>query len=111
MNVSLREAATRVFSNSAGSYSANVGLAIENGGWEGEQQLQDQFLSRKGFAFNADRPGQMDQNAGMFKVLMTMSDCDGRPSARFFSWSWAPFSDLAFRTHQVSCASEKPRPP
>jgi len=36
----VRDAATRVFSNAAGSYSANVGLAIENGGWEGEQQLQ-----------------------------------------------------------------------
>merc|ERR1719408_485263 len=36
MQVSVREAATRVFSNSAGSYSANVGLAVENGGWEGE---------------------------------------------------------------------------
>ena len=30
MQVSVREAATRVFSNSAGSYSANVGLAVEN---------------------------------------------------------------------------------
>ena len=44
-----------------GSYSANVGLAIENGGWEDEGQLQDQFLSRKGFAFNADKPGVLDQ--------------------------------------------------
>merc|ERR1719235_2025316 len=49
----VRDAATRVFSNAAGSYSANVGLAIENGGWEGEQQLQEQFVQRKGFAFNA----------------------------------------------------------
>merc|ERR1711967_207828 len=45
LGVGLRDAATRVFSNSAGSYSANVGLAIENGGWEGEEQLQEQFLS------------------------------------------------------------------
>jgi magnesium chelatase subunit H len=74
-NVSLREAATRVFSNAAGSYSANVGLAIENGGWEGEQQLQEQFLSRKGFAFNADRPGQMDANAAMFKAALSNVDC------------------------------------
>merc|ERR1712086_256527 len=43
LGVTLREAACRVFSNSAGSYSANVGLAIENGGWEDEGQLQDQF--------------------------------------------------------------------
>jgi len=75
LNVSLREAATRVFSNSAGSYSANVGLAIENGGWEGEQQLQDQFLSRKGFAFNADKPGQMDQSSDLFKSALQTVDC------------------------------------
>jgi cobalamin biosynthesis Mg chelatase CobN len=55
--ISVRDAATRVFSNAAGSYSANVGLAIENGGWEDETQLQQQFLSRKGFSFNADKPG------------------------------------------------------
>merc|ERR1712072_1472485 len=67
LNCSLRDAATRVFSNSAGSYSANVGLAIENGGWEGEQQLQEQFLSRKGFAFNSDAPGQLEQSTDMFK--------------------------------------------
>ena len=54
--VSIRDAATRVFSNAAGSYSANVGLTIENGGWENEKQLQDQFINRKGFAFNADKP-------------------------------------------------------
>ena len=75
MQVSVREAATRVFSNSAGSYSANVGLAVENGGWEGEQQLQEQFLSRKGFAFNADKPGQMDQAQDMFKAALSSVDC------------------------------------
>ena len=37
-NISVREAACRVFSNAAGSYSANAGLAIENGGWQDEQQ-------------------------------------------------------------------------
>jgi magnesium chelatase subunit H len=67
-SISLRDAATRVFSNAAGSYSANVGLTLENGGWEDEQQLQDQFVNRKGFAFNADRPGQMDMQTDLFKV-------------------------------------------
>ena len=73
--VSVREAATRVFSNSAGSYSANVGLAIENGGWEGEQQLQEQFVNRKGFAFNSDRPGQMDAAQDQFKSALKTVDC------------------------------------
>jgi len=75
MGVTLREAATRVFSNSAGSYSANVGLAIENGGWEGEQQLQEQFINRKGFAFNSDKPGQMDAAQDMFKNALKTVDC------------------------------------
>merc|ERR1719384_2217450 len=74
LNVSLREAACRVFSNSAGSYSANVGLAIENGGWEDESQLQDQFLTRKGFAFNADKPGMMEQQADLFKSALKTVD-------------------------------------
>merc|ERR1719331_2143598 len=75
MGVTLREAATRVFSNSAGSYSANVGLAIENGGWEGEQQLQEQFINRKGFAFNSDKPGQMDAAQDSFKAALKTVDC------------------------------------
>jgi len=74
LNVSVREAACRVFSNSAGSYSANVGLAIENGGWEDESQLQDQFLTRKGFAFNADKPGMMEQQADLFKSALKTVD-------------------------------------
>merc|ERR1719217_2036652 len=74
LNVSVREAACRVFSNSAGSYSANVGLAIENGGWEGEEQLQEQFLTRKGFAFNADKPGVLDQQNDIFKSSLSKVD-------------------------------------
>ena len=74
LNVSLREAACRVFSNSAGSYSANVGLAIENGGWENEEQLQNQFLTRKGFAFNADKPGMMESQAALFKSALSRVD-------------------------------------
>merc|ERR1712070_470281 len=72
--MSVREAATRVFSNAAGSYSANVGLAIENGGWESENQLQEQFLTRKGFAFNADKPGMMTQSTDMFKAALSTVD-------------------------------------
>merc|ERR1712070_952266 len=74
LGVGLRDAATRVFSNSAGSYSANVGLAIENGGWEGEEQLQEQFLSRKGFAFNADKPGVLDLAEDVFKSSLKKVD-------------------------------------
>lgn len=79
--LTIRDAATRVFSNSAGSYSANVGLAIENGGWEDEEQLQQQFVSRKGFAFNADKPGMMEQQVRRLHYLcicvLGLSDSTG----------------------------------
>ena len=39
LGIGVRDAACRVFSNAAGSYSANVGLAVENGGWENEEQV------------------------------------------------------------------------
>jgi magnesium chelatase subunit H len=74
LGIPLRDAACRVFSNSAGSYSANVGLAIENGGWEDETQLQDQYLSRKGFAFNADKPGMMESQAELFRSSLKRVD-------------------------------------
>merc|ERR1719356_787252 len=74
LGLGIREAATRVFSNAAGSYSANVGLAIENGGWESENQLQEQFVGRKGFAFNADKPGMMTQSTDMFKAALSTVD-------------------------------------
>merc|ERR1719327_2653700 len=67
-NISLREASTRVFSNSSGSYSSNINLAVENSSWSDEQQLQDMYTNRKSFAFNSDRPGAgMEQNQEVFK--------------------------------------------
>merc|ERR1719443_2713433 len=74
LQCTLREAATRVFSNAAGSYSANVGLAIENGGWEDEKQLQDQFVTRKSFAFNADKPGVLDSAEAVFRSSLKKVD-------------------------------------
>merc|ERR1719253_1245586 len=74
LNVSLRQAATRVFSNAAGSYSANVGLAVENGANVDEQQLQEQFISRKGFALNSDNPGELQESSGLFKSALSKVD-------------------------------------
>ncbi len=54
---SVRDAATRIFSNSSGSYSSNVNLAVENSSWSDESQLQEMYLKRKSYAFNSDRPG------------------------------------------------------
>ncbi len=52
--LTLRQAATRVFSNASGSYAANVNLAVENSSWDNEAELQQMYLSRKSFAFGSD---------------------------------------------------------
>ncbi|MFO0038399.1 MAG: magnesium chelatase subunit H, partial [Synechococcaceae cyanobacterium] len=72
--ISLRDAATRVFSNASGSYSSNVNLAVENSSWEEEGELQDMYLSRKTFAFNADNPGEMNQKREVFESAMKTAD-------------------------------------
>jgi magnesium chelatase subunit H len=74
LGVSLRQAATRVFSNAAGSYSANVGIAVENGGNIDESQLQEQFLTRKGFALSADAPGELTESTELFKSSLKKVD-------------------------------------
>jgi len=71
---SLRDAACRVFSNASGSYSSNVNLAVENSTWEEEGELQEMYLSRKTFAFNADNPGEMNQNREVFESVMKTAD-------------------------------------
>jgi magnesium chelatase subunit H len=82
LGVSTREAATRVFSNSSGSYSSNVNLAVENSSWSDESQLQEMYLKRKSFAFNSDRPGVGGEEAravfekSMATVDMTFQNLD-----------------------------------
>ena len=71
---SLRDAACRVFSNASGSYSSNVNLAVENSTWEEEGELQEMYLSRKTFAFNADNPGEMNQKREVFENVMKTAD-------------------------------------
>jgi magnesium chelatase subunit H len=74
LGVSVRQAATRVFSNASGSYSSNINLAVENGTWESEEELQNMYLARKGFAFDADNPGMMAQNEALFKASLKTAD-------------------------------------
>jgi magnesium chelatase subunit H len=74
MGINLRQAATRVFSNASGSYSSNINLAVENGTWENEQELQNMYLSRKGFAFSSDNPGMMDQSEDLFKAALKTAE-------------------------------------
>ncbi|KAK8918307.1 hypothetical protein KSP39_PZI021205 [Platanthera zijinensis] len=75
LGVSVREAATRVFSNASGSYSSNVNLAIENSSWNDEKQLQDMYLSRKSFAFDSDAPGVgMTEKRQVFEMALRTAD-------------------------------------
>ena len=71
---SLRDASARVFSNASGSYSSNVNLAVENSTWEEENELQEMYLSRKTYAFNADNPGEMNQKRDVFESVMKTAD-------------------------------------
>ena len=72
--VTLRDAATRIFSNASGSYAANVNLAVENSSWEEEQELRDMYLARKSFAFNCDNPGMMEQSRGLLESSLKTAD-------------------------------------
>merc|ERR1712147_125168 len=76
LGMSVREAATRIFSNASGSYSSNVNLAVENSSWNDESQLQDMYLNRKSFAFNSDSPGSgMEIKREIFKSSLSKVDC------------------------------------
>jgi len=74
LGIELRQAATRVFSNASGSYSSNINLAVENGTWENEEELQNMYLSRKGFAFSSDNPGVMEQNEALFRASLKTAE-------------------------------------
>jgi magnesium chelatase subunit H len=75
LGLSLREAATRIFSNASGSYSSNVNLAVENSSWNDESQLQEMYLNRKSFAFNSDSPGSgMETKTDIFKSALQTVD-------------------------------------
>ena len=75
LKVSLRDAATRIFSNASGSYSSNVNLAVENSSWSDESQLQEMYLARKSFAFNSDAPGAgMMESRDVFAAALKTVD-------------------------------------
>jgi len=75
LGVSLRQASTRIFSNSSGSYSSNVNLAVENSSWNDESQLQEMYLNRKSFSFNSDAPGSgMEESRDIFESALKTVD-------------------------------------
>jgi magnesium chelatase subunit H len=74
MGINLRQAATRVFSNASGSYSSNINLAVENGTWDNEAELQEMYLNRKSFAFNSDNPGVMENARQIFETTLKTAE-------------------------------------
>lgn len=116
--VSLRDAATRVFSNASGSYSSNVNLAVENSSWSDEQQLQEMYLSRKSFAFNSDRPGaggQANRDAfvsAMKTVDVTFQNLDSSEISLTgeSSLDSNSISNLQMRTALICLSLQRPAP-
>lgn len=64
----LESAALRVFSNADGAYGSNVNLLVETGQWQAEDELAEQFVRRKCFAYGA-RPGVRAMPALMQRAL------------------------------------------
>ncbi len=64
----LETAALRVFGNADGTYGSNVGLLVDSGRWEDEDELAETYTRRKGFAYGrAGRP--LPQAALLASVL------------------------------------------
>jgi magnesium chelatase subunit H len=54
MNIDIKSAALRVFSNAEGAYGSNVSHLIDTSSWDDEEELADTFNNRKGFAYDLD---------------------------------------------------------
>lgn len=68
----LETAALRVFSNADGAYGSNVNLLVETGQWREEDELAEQFVQRKAFAYGV-RPGAKAMPALMQRALGSAS--------------------------------------
>jgi magnesium chelatase subunit H len=51
----LETAALRVFGNADGAYGSNVNLLVETGQWSSQEELAEQFVRRKCFAYGVKR--------------------------------------------------------
>jgi magnesium chelatase subunit H len=66
---SMDEAATRVFSNAAGNYGANVNFLVLESQWEDSRELGDLFVTRKCFAYGRDSEGRSFDGREAKKLL------------------------------------------
>jgi len=67
-NCDFESAALRVFSNAEGAYGSNVNLLVDTGQWEKEDELAEQFVQRKSFAYGV-KPGAKPMPALMQRAL------------------------------------------
>ncbi len=67
-NCDFESAALRVFSNADGAYGSNVNLLVDTGQWEKEDELAEQFVQRKSFAYGV-KPGAKAMPALMQRAL------------------------------------------
>ena len=51
MDISLEDAALRVFGNAESTYGANVNMLVDNAMWQSEEELGDMFMLRRCFAY------------------------------------------------------------
>lgn len=67
-NCDFESAALRVFSNADGAYGSNVNLLVDTGQWEKEDELAEQFVQRKSYAYGV-KPGAKAMPALMQRAL------------------------------------------
>jgi len=72
LGVSLQEAASRVFSNSPGSYGANVNHLVESSAWDSAAQLGEAFVGRKSFAYGGR--GQWREARAVMEAALSTVD-------------------------------------
>jgi magnesium chelatase subunit H len=71
-NISLEEAALRVFSNADGAYGSHVNQLIDSGAWTEEEELANMFTTRKSFAHG--RNGVATAQSAVMKSVLKKVD-------------------------------------
>jgi magnesium chelatase subunit H len=93
----LEDAALRVFGNADGAYGSNVNLLVESGRWSEPDELAEQFVRRKCFAYGVKaapvaRPALMQRalaDVSLSRRTSATTPPRPPPSARSASrWSW-----------------------
>jgi hypothetical protein len=75
MGLSVRQAATRIFSNASGSYAANVNLAVENSTWEERIRTAGDVPEAQVLRLQLRQPRGNGQQPGPVRVLPEDGRC------------------------------------